>query len=400
MKRRVLLISVTAVLLLLTGCPSPTGDSGGGDSADTTPPAATSGLLANSGNGEINLSWTDPSDSDLDRIEITWSPGDGENQPKSVSPGIEAATVTGLTNGTKYTFTVEAVDAAGNTSGATSAAAPPADVSTLFSDASAGLTGVNFASSSLGDVDGDGDLDLVITGRDSGDSENYTATLYTNDGTGGFTDASAGLTGLWTGSSSFGDVDDDGDLDLVITGKVDLNTTTALLYTNDGTGTFSNSGAGLAAVGTGSTGNFADVDDDGDLDVLITGYTGSTQTAILYTNDGNGNFTDAAAGLTGVYYSSSAFGDVDGDGDLDLVISGRDPFKSTILYTNDGSGNFADAAAGLANVEKGSTSFGDVDGDGDLDLVITGQGTANIAKLYLNDGDGNFTPPSRVVVSL
>ena len=99
-------------------------------------------VSANSGNGEVTLSWTDPSNSDLDRIEITWGPAQGESQPKNVS--------------------------AGNASTGVSASAPAADVSTLISeDTTAGLTGVQGAGSAFGDPDGDTDLDLVIASEDS-----------------------------------------------------------------------------------------------------------------------------------------------------------------------------------------------------------------------------------------
>jgi hypothetical protein len=79
--------------------------------ADTTPPAEVGNLEATAGNGIVRLDWTDPADGDLASIEITWEPGSGS---KSVDKGIESSIVTGLTNGTSYTFTVQAKDSAGN----------------------------------------------------------------------------------------------------------------------------------------------------------------------------------------------------------------------------------------------------------------------------------------------
>ena len=67
---------------------------------------------------------------------------------------------------------------------------------------------------------------------------------------------------------------------------------------------------------------WGDYDDDGDLDILLTGYDGSnTLVAKVYRNDG-GVFVDIGAGLTGVNYSSVAWGDYDNDGDLDILLTG------------------------------------------------------------------------------
>ena len=264
------------------------------------------------------------------------------------------------------------------------------DYINMFQDADAGLTGLSSSSSSFADVDGDGDQDLVIAGS-------YDALLYINDGSGNFTeDAGAGLTGVNDCSCSFADVDGDGDQDLVITGfdgSAGADGYTAILYSNDGDGNFTDAGAGLTGVRDGSS-SFADVDGDGDQDLVIIGYDSADYTAILYINDGDGNFSDAGAGLTGVDRGSISFADVDGDGDQDLVITGLGSTSPiAVLYTNDGAGNFTDAAAGLTGVRGSSSSFADIDRDGDQDLVITGEdsGTNKIATLYINDGDGNFT---------
>ena len=86
------------------------------------------------------------------------------------------------------------------------------------------MTGVLLGSSTLGDVDGDGNLDLVITGIGT--------TLYLGDGSGGFSEANAGLTGVVLSSSTLGDIGGDGDLDLVVTGFDDLFGASARAYVN------------------------------------------------------------------------------------------------------------------------------------------------------------------------
>jgi predicted phage tail protein len=107
------------------------------EAADTTPPAKVSGLTGSPGNGQVSLSWTDPADTDLASIEITWSSGNGS---ATVDKGAETYTATGLTNGTEYTFTVKAVDASGNKSEGETTTHTPAD--TAPPAAVAGLTAV------------------------------------------------------------------------------------------------------------------------------------------------------------------------------------------------------------------------------------------------------------------
>jgi hypothetical protein len=79
--------------------------------SDLEPPGEVSGLATVSGYGEVTLTWTDPTDADLDTIEITWEPGSGSDL---VAKGTQTYTATGLTGGTPYTFTVKTKDDSGN----------------------------------------------------------------------------------------------------------------------------------------------------------------------------------------------------------------------------------------------------------------------------------------------
>ena len=266
------------------------------------------------------------------------------------------------------------------------------------------LKGVELSSSSVGDFDGDGHLDLLITGRRG--NRNKTAKIYVNDGNGTFSQAGAAddaLAGVDVSSTSVGDFDGDDDLDLLLTGRVNANNQIARVYTNDGNGTFTKDGSSspnMRGVKNSST-SVGDFDGDGDLDLLITGNRksfGVTRTAKSYVNndatfDGAGSADDA---LKGVHRSSSSVGDFDGDGDLDLLITGDRGGKTAKIYVNDGNGTFSqagDADDALAGVEESSTSMGDFDGDGDLDLLLTGRDNNNnqIARVYTNDGSGTFT---------
>ncbi|MCU0866626.1 MAG: VCBS repeat-containing protein [Planctomycetes bacterium] len=248
----------------------------------------------------------------------------------------------------------------------------------------------------LGDVDGDGDLDLVS--GNGGGTQGQQSRLYRNDGTGTFTDVTVGRLPVFAGFTStvvLGDVDGDGDLDLVL-GNIGQQ---KRLYRNDGTGTFTDVTAGRLPVDSDPTFALAlgDVDGDGDLD-LVLGNLGLRNR--LYLNNGAGFFVEAAANrLPGAPYTTSslAFGDVDGDGDLDLVVG--DYGDRNRLYLNNGAGTFTDASAGRLPLDDDNTravALGDLDGDGDLDLVCANFDLTNgrLNRLYRNDGAGTFTDVS------
>lgn len=243
------------------------------------------------------------------------------------------------------------------------------------------------------DVDNDSDLDLFVSGLTD---SNAISKLYTNNGSGVFTEiTSQSFTGIYSGTTVFQDIDNDGDLDLILIGTGDLSLE-SIVYLNNGLGVFSaTSSSPFVALDSPSI-SFADIDNDGDKDVILSGrdisYVPITK---LYLSNGIGGFTEVTGtGLENVF-GKSIFADIDSDGDQDLLLSGYNDSNvpSSKLYSNNGFGVFTEiVGAGIQAVGYNDAVFTDIDNDSDFDIMLVGySGAGNVAKLYINNGSGVFT---------
>ncbi len=233
-----------------------------------------------------------------------------------------------------------------------------------------------------GDYDNDGDLDVITANLE-------VIKIYRNDENDNFMEIDLDLAGLSGGFVTWGDYDNDGDLDFLLCGaSTDMHITTKI-YRNDGFDTFIDINASLLKV-FGGAGGLGDYDNDGDLDILLTGSTGYITTK-LYRNDNNGIFTDVNTNMTNIAGGAAEFGDYDNDGDLDILLIGRGSSERTKLYRNDGNDTFIEVNTSLPDI-MGDASWGDFDNDGNLDLLLSGEtGTSEFSRIYLNDGGGIFT---------
>lgn len=251
------------------------------------------------------------------------------------------------------------------------------------------FTGVTQGCIAFSDIDNDNDQDVLIIGSNS--SYQKIANLYINDGNGNYTlEAGTPFVPVYDGTISFLDIDNDNDDDVLITGTNGLSQHITNLYTNDGTGKYTlKIGTPFDGVRYSSV-DFADIDNDNDQDLLITGQNNSSiKTSKLYTNDGNGNYTlSTGTPFNGVWFSSIAFSDIDNDNDQDVLITGGDSTQYiSNLYLNDSLGNFTLIGTPFDEISNGSVAFADIDNDNYQDLIITGTGlTQMITKLYLNKG--------------
>ncbi len=249
----------------------------------------------------------------------------------------------------------------------------------------AGMPGVSNGSAAWADYDGDGAPDILLTGM-SGSLR--IARLYHNDGGGVFSqEPGAVLPGVTTGSVAWADYDDDGDLDLLLTGNAGF-ARISRVYRNDGDGVFAWETNAIMLGVANSSAAWGDYDNDDDPDILLTGNVGSGLIAWVYRNDGGGVFTrDTDVVLPGAYFSSVAWGDYDNDDDPDILLTGEsDAGKIARIYRNDGAGAFVyDASVALPGVARSSVALADYDGDGDLDLALSGYtGLARIAQVWNN----------------
>ena len=243
-----------------------------------------------------------------------------------------------------------------------------------FTDSTQSLGANDSQSIALGDVDGDLDLDMVVANVGGGNR------VYTNDGSGSFTDSTQSLGTNDSYSIVLGDVDGDGDLDMVVANQLQGNR----VYTNDGLGNFTDSTQSLGANDSQSIA-LGDVDGDLDLDMVVANVGGGNR---VYTNDGSGSFTDSTQSLGTNDSYSIVLGDVDGDLDLDMVVANQ--VQGNRVYTNDGLGSFSDSAQSLGTNDSQSIVFNDIDGDNDLDIVVANTGSeAN--RIWTNNGTGGFT---------
>ena len=253
-----------------------------------------------------------------------------------------------------------------------------------------GLPGLWHSAVAWGDYDNDGRLDLLITGS-------FVSQIWRNTGS-HFVNVTAtvapGLPGVKDGAVAWGDYDNDGRLDFIITGGIprrsDLDDNYP--YYNPLSQIWRNTGSGFvnvtATVAPGlpatywSSVAWGDYDNDGRIDLLITGY-GSGSQILRNTENGFVNVTASIAGiLPSVIQGPAAWGDYDNDGRLDILLSGY-------LYRNTGSGFIkatATDAPSLSKVVSSSLAWGDYNSDGRLDFLLTG-------STYFNC-DGCDTPPT------
>jgi predicted nucleotidyltransferase/6-phosphogluconolactonase (cycloisomerase 2 family) len=393
-------------------------------------PPSTSTLAAVSGGqaGAIDLSWPSAGDdgvfNDLTgyyRIQYatytaTWSTSTTPTNAYTstitatgVTPGVVQSTTVYVSPTVQpWYFVIWTQDDASNWSAISStvSASPPPVIPDYgvgpFEVASVG-GGLSQGGTAWGDFDNDGDLDVLVSGTDG---TNNQVRVYESYGDGSFNstavNVAAATSGLKDGDVAFGDYDNDGDLDVLVNGTDGTNNQLRV-YKNNGNGTFNTTAVEVAGTNSGlKQGGVAwgDYDNDGDLDVLVSGTDGTNNQLRVYTNKGDGTFDTTAinvAGLnSGLRQGSVAWGDFDQDGDMDVLVNGTNGTNRQLrVYENEGDGTFNSTGIEVAGVNSGLSDgrvvWSDFDKDGYLDVLVSGtDGTNNQLRVYMNNGNGTF----------
>lgn len=296
-------------------------------------------------------------------------------------------------NGSSVSIRLNGGDATGSNNG-------------VFSNGSEAMVAILPLALALGDVDGDGDLDLLTA------NNNNIVTVRLNGG-----NNSGSNTGLFSGGAyvpvgdnpvalALGDVDGDGDLDFVTSNVLGTGNTVSVRLNGgnnlgSNTGVFSN--GSTVIVGNTQFGNtpygvaLGDVDNDGDLDLLTANTFSGTVSIRLNGGDATGSntgtFSNGSDPSVGRLPVAIVLGDLDNDGDLDFATANGDTVGSITVGLN--GGNATGSGTGLftcvtiaAGQNPQSLAMGDIDGDGDLDLLAANR-TDRTLSLRLNGGPGN-----------
>lgn len=265
--------------------------------------------------------------------------------------------------------------------------AAPLGGRTLRQDMQGVLPALYDSGAAWGDFDGDGDVDLILAGKDaSGIPATY---LFRNDaGSSGirFTEVDVELPDVSLPSFDWADFDGDGDLDLIMAGLTVDESPLIAVYVNEGA-QFAKMDLDLPRLYMTQV-QWGDFDVDGDLDILVSGADadpGLFRPVLRVFLNEDGMFTEVDPDVQGAFGGRTEWIDIDGDGDVDLSVMGLERIPNaepqTRIYLQENTGGDLRQAHLLGGVQLGTSRWIDYDGNGRLDLLVVGRQLGSPARL-------------------
>lgn len=261
----------------------------------------------------------------------------------------------------------------------------------LLLNTGSGLPGLGKSTAVWADFNNDGLLDVAITGINGAGAKE--AGLYLNNDDGTFTNSGVGLIPVSDGSLAVGDINNDGYVDLLLAGTDSDNNKVARLYKNS-SGVFTPLALTLPGVSFGTV-HLSDMNNDGLTDIVLNGMNGlNTRVTQVYQNKGTDNFDLLTTPFIGTSHGSVVIGDFNNDSYQDIVVTGLNNSnqRTTRFYHNKGNGLFTEIATVLPAVRSGGLTTTDLNSDGYIDLLVMGNtaSSTNLSQLFLNNTGNGF----------
>jgi len=247
-----------------------------------------------------------------------------------------------------------------------------------------------------GDIDGDGNVDLIASEVGSSNNQAVLA-IYRGNGDGTFLSRVTIAGGTDSRDIQLVDVSGDGVLDIITS---DYDDSTVSVFKGNGDGSFQT--RVTYAAGTNPRGvRVGDVNNDGDVDIVVADNgAGAGNTVSILLGNGDGSFLDRSTLLTGTGPTDIALADFNGDGNLDIVTANNQGTTSgSSVYYGTGSGTFVIQATLTTGADAFSVTSGDWNGDGHLDLAFLNQTGAGTVTTFVNNGAGVFTNGATLTVT-